>query len=60
MTRHMTGTRQEWLEARLALLEAEKELTRSDEAARQRQGPPRVRIEKDSEPAGSSDRARSA
>src|SRR5271165_7413442 len=28
MTRHMTGTREEWLAARLELLEAEKELTR--------------------------------
>ena len=26
MTRHMTGTREEWLAARLELLEAEKEL----------------------------------
>ena len=38
MTRHMTGTREEWLAARLELLEAEKELTRrSDELARRRQ-----------------------
>ena len=28
MTTHMTGTREEWLAARLELLEAEKELTR--------------------------------
>jgi predicted dithiol-disulfide oxidoreductase (DUF899 family) len=28
MTRHMTGTRDEWLAARLELLKAEKELTR--------------------------------
>jgi predicted dithiol-disulfide oxidoreductase (DUF899 family) len=28
MTKHMTGTRNEWLAARLELLEAEKELTR--------------------------------
>src|SRR5213593_4312730 len=28
MTKHMTGTRKEWLAARLELLEAEKELTR--------------------------------
>ena len=35
MTKHMTGTRREWLAARLELLEAEKELTRrSDELAR--------------------------
>jgi len=33
----MTGTREEWLAARLALLEAEKELTRrSDELARRK------------------------
>jgi predicted dithiol-disulfide oxidoreductase (DUF899 family) len=48
MTKHMTGTREEWLAARLELLEAEKELTRrSDEVARQRQALPRVRIDKD-------------
>jgi predicted dithiol-disulfide oxidoreductase (DUF899 family) len=48
MTNHRTGTREEWLEARLELLEAEKELTRrSDELARQRQQLPWVRIEKD-------------
>ena len=36
MTNHKTGTREEWLAARLELLEAEKELTRrSDEIARQ-------------------------
>jgi predicted dithiol-disulfide oxidoreductase (DUF899 family) len=36
MTRHTVGTREEWRTARLALLEAEKELTRgSDEVARQ-------------------------
>ena len=35
MTKHITGTRKEWLAARLELLEAEKELTRrSDELAR--------------------------
>src|SRR5438128_21174 len=28
MTKHMTGTRKEWLAARLAVLNAEKELTR--------------------------------
>src|SRR5262249_100694 len=28
MTKHMTGTREEWLAARLELLKAEKELTR--------------------------------
>ncbi|MFW0754964.1 hypothetical protein ACN1C3_09435 [Pseudomonas sp. H11T01] len=31
MTRHMTGTREEWLAARLELLEAEKALTRRNE-----------------------------
>jgi predicted dithiol-disulfide oxidoreductase (DUF899 family) len=47
MTTHLTGTRQEWLTARLELLEAEKELTRrSDELARRRQALPRVRIDK--------------
>lgn len=35
MTTYKTGTREEWLAARLELLEAEKELTRhSDEVAR--------------------------
>jgi predicted dithiol-disulfide oxidoreductase (DUF899 family) len=48
MTEHRTGTREEWLAARLELLDAEKELTRrSDELARQRQQLPWVRIEKD-------------
>ncbi len=48
MTEHATGTREEWLAARLELLEAEKELTRrSDELARQRQQLPWVRIDKD-------------
>jgi predicted dithiol-disulfide oxidoreductase (DUF899 family) len=47
MTKHRTGTREEWLAARLDLLEAEKELTRrSDELARQRQALPWVRVEK--------------
>jgi predicted dithiol-disulfide oxidoreductase (DUF899 family) len=47
MTTHATGTRQQWLEARLELLEAEKELTRrSDELARRRQELPWVRIDK--------------
>jgi hypothetical protein len=37
MTKHITGTREEWLAARLGLLKEEKELTRrSDELARQR------------------------
>src|SRR5213596_1571783 len=48
MTKHRTGTREQWLAARLELLEAEKELTRrSDELARRRQELPWVRIEKD-------------
>jgi predicted dithiol-disulfide oxidoreductase (DUF899 family) len=48
MTDHMTGTREEWLAARLELLQAEKELTRrSDELARRRQQLPWVRIDKD-------------
>src|SRR2546425_7556169 len=42
-----TGTRKEWLAARLELLKAEKELTRrSDELAGQRQELPWVRIDK--------------
>jgi predicted dithiol-disulfide oxidoreductase (DUF899 family) len=48
MTKHLTGTRKEWLAARLELLEAEKELTRrSDEVARRRQELPWVRIDKE-------------
>jgi predicted dithiol-disulfide oxidoreductase (DUF899 family) len=48
MPEHRTGTHEEWLAARLKLLDAEKELTRwSDELARQRQELPWVRIEKD-------------
>ena len=47
MTQHTTGTRDEWLAARIKLLEAEKELTRrSDELAQQRQELPWVRIDK--------------
>ncbi|MGA7540178.1 MAG: DUF899 domain-containing protein [Steroidobacteraceae bacterium] len=47
-TKHQTGTRAEWLAARLELLEAEKELTRlGDELARQRQALPWVRIDKE-------------
>src|SRR5260370_29110381 len=47
MTDHKTGTREEWLAARLKLLEAEKALTqRSDELARLRQELPWVRIDK--------------
>jgi predicted dithiol-disulfide oxidoreductase (DUF899 family) len=48
MTKHMTGTRKEWLAARIDLLKAEKELTRrSDELARWRQELPWVRIDKE-------------
>src|SRR5215510_12184304 len=47
MTKHRTGTREEWLAARLDLLAAEKEHTRrSDELARRRQELPWVRIDK--------------
>ena len=46
MTEHTTGTREEWLAARLELLAAEKELTRrGDELARQRRALPWVQIE---------------
>src|SRR5262249_34208963 len=48
MTKRKTGTREEWLAARIELLKAEKELTRrSDELARQRQALPWVRIDKE-------------
>ena len=48
MADHKTGTRKEWLAARLELLEAEKELThRGDEVARRRQELPWVRVDKD-------------
>jgi predicted dithiol-disulfide oxidoreductase (DUF899 family) len=48
MTEHATGTRQDWLRARLDLLEREKDLTRrSDELARERRELPWVQIEKD-------------
>jgi predicted dithiol-disulfide oxidoreductase (DUF899 family) len=48
MTKHMTGTREEWIAARLGLLKEEKELTRrSDELARRRQELPWVRIDKE-------------
>ena len=48
MTDHKIGTREEWLAARLELLEAEKALTRrSDELARWRQELPWVRIDKE-------------
>ena len=45
---HQAVSREKWLEARLALLKEEKELTRrSDEVARQRQELPWVRVEKE-------------
>jgi predicted dithiol-disulfide oxidoreductase (DUF899 family) len=48
MENHKVVSRGEWLAARLALLEAEKELTRrSDELARHRQELPWVRIDKE-------------
>ena len=46
--KHKTGTRKQWLAARLKLLEAEKELTRrSDDLARRRQKLPWVRVDKE-------------
>jgi predicted dithiol-disulfide oxidoreductase (DUF899 family) len=48
MTKHRTATREEWLEARNALLDKEKELTRrGDELARERLDLPWVAIEKE-------------
>jgi predicted dithiol-disulfide oxidoreductase (DUF899 family) len=48
MTKTMTGTRKEWLAARLELLKEEKELTRrSDELAQRRRELPWVRIDKE-------------
>ena len=47
MTAQKSGTREQWLSARLELLQAEKDLTRrSDELARRRQELPWVRIDK--------------
>jgi len=47
MNTHTTASREQWLAARLQLLEAEKALTRrSDEVARQRQALPWVRLDK--------------
>ena len=47
MTKHTTGTREQWIAAREELLEREKELTRrSDELARQRRELPWVLVEK--------------
>jgi predicted dithiol-disulfide oxidoreductase (DUF899 family) len=48
MTKHTTGTREQWLARRLELLKAEKDLTRhSDELARRRQELPWVRVDKE-------------
>ncbi len=48
MTTHCTGTREEWLEARLEVLNAEKELTRlNDDIAQKRRALPWVRIDKE-------------
>ncbi len=48
MTTHVTGTREQWLKARLELLEAEKDLTRrSDELARRRRELPWVPVDKE-------------
>ena len=48
MADRKSGTRDQWLKARLDLLQAEKALTRqSDEVARRRQALPWVRIDKD-------------
>jgi predicted dithiol-disulfide oxidoreductase (DUF899 family) len=48
MPTHVTGTREEWLSARIALLEEEKDLSRrSDELAKRRRDLPWVRIDKE-------------
>jgi len=48
MTSHTIGTREEWLAARLELLEAEKAYTRQGDAlAERRQALPWVKVEKD-------------
>jgi predicted dithiol-disulfide oxidoreductase (DUF899 family) len=48
MHEHTVGTREEWLRARQALLDKEKELTRrNDELARERRELPWVRLDKD-------------
>jgi predicted dithiol-disulfide oxidoreductase (DUF899 family) len=48
MTKHRTGTREEWLAARIELLQAEKEHTRQGDAlARRRQELPWVRVDKE-------------
>ncbi len=47
MTSHRTGTREQWLTARLELLDAEKELTRrGDEVSRMRRELPWIRVGK--------------
>jgi predicted dithiol-disulfide oxidoreductase (DUF899 family) len=47
MTEHSAGTRDQWLDARVELLKAEKELTRqSDDLARRRRELPWVRVDK--------------
>jgi predicted dithiol-disulfide oxidoreductase (DUF899 family) len=46
MTKHVTGTREEWLAARLALLK-EEVTRRSDELAGRRQELPWVRVDKE-------------
>jgi predicted dithiol-disulfide oxidoreductase (DUF899 family) len=48
MTSHKIGTREQWLKARIELLESEKDLTRrSDELARRRQELPWIRVDKE-------------
>jgi predicted dithiol-disulfide oxidoreductase (DUF899 family) len=48
MPTHNTGTREQWMAARLELLKAEKELTRrSDELAQRRQELPWVRVDRE-------------
>jgi predicted dithiol-disulfide oxidoreductase (DUF899 family) len=48
MAKHRTGTREQWLAARLELLEAEKDLTRrSDDVTQRRQELPWVRVDKE-------------
>uniref|UniRef100_UPI0013D78743 DUF899 family protein n=1 Tax=Escherichia coli TaxID=562 RepID=UPI0013D78743 len=48
MTKHRIGTREDWLAARLALLQHEKELTRRGDAlAQRRQDLPWVAVDKD-------------
>jgi predicted dithiol-disulfide oxidoreductase (DUF899 family) len=48
VTKHLAGTREEWLAARVELLKAEKDHTRrSDELARRRQELPWVRVDKE-------------